>query len=237
MILSRSDVESGFWRYRPDDGFPPGPIRYVQSYDGSTRLNVSCTQTELSFYEQNKLVGEWCQFLPTLTEVRFLWFSSRVSQPLFDAACSIPNLTGLYVKWSGIKSLEALQQLSGLRYLHLGSSSQVESIERLSSLGTLKVLELENLKRIQQLDPLAGLSGLEGLALWGADKPWKVDTLTPLGSLNGLRYLFLNGLRPADTSLEPLRQLKNLENLKLGRWWPEEEVIELQTTNLGLRIS
>ncbi len=237
MILSRSDVESGFWRYRPEDGFPPGPIRYTQSYDGSTRLNVSCTQTELSYYEQKKLVGEWCEFLPTLTEVRFLWFSSRVSQPLFDAACSIPNLTGLYVKWSAIKHLDALRDLSGLRYLHVGSSSQIESVDCLAALTTLKVLHLENLKRIQRLDPLAELSGLEGLALWGGDKPWKVETLKPLGALDGLRYLFLTGLRPTDASLEPLKQLANLENLRLGRWWPEEKVIELQTANLGLRIS
>lgn len=237
MILSRSDIELGFWRHRPEEGFPPVPIRYVQSYEGGTRLNVSCTQTGLSFYEQEKLVREWLDFLPTLTDVRFLWFSSRVSQALFDAACSIPNLTGLYVKRSGVKRLEALQRLTALRYLYLGSSSKAQSIDCLAALTALRVLGLENLKRIPRLDPVSDLSGLEGLELWGGDEPWRVETLEPVGRLQDLRYLFLGRVRPADGSLKPLRGLRNLENLKLGRGWSEEEVIELQTANLGLRIS
>jgi hypothetical protein len=43
-----------------------------------------------------------------------------------------------------------LVTLSNLRYLHIGSSAQVESIDTLSRLGNLVVLEIENFKRIIQ---------------------------------------------------------------------------------------
>ncbi|WP_293726391.1 hypothetical protein, partial [Thiolapillus sp.] len=42
---------------------------------------------------QRKLVESWCEALPGLDKVEFLWLSSRVNQPLFDAACQMKSLT------------------------------------------------------------------------------------------------------------------------------------------------
>ena len=64
------------------------PISYPEDYGGAPRLNLVCTQLDLSAYEQRKLVESWTEILPTLGDVRFLWLSSRAIQSRFEAACA-----------------------------------------------------------------------------------------------------------------------------------------------------
>src|SRR5689334_775216 len=114
-----------FWYYRPDDGFPPSTIRSPEQYDGSECVSIACTQTALPAKAQKNLVRRWCETLPGMSAVRFVWFQSKVPQELFEAACRMPRLEGLYVKWSSIASIEPLLEPAGLRYLHLGSSPAI----------------------------------------------------------------------------------------------------------------
>jgi hypothetical protein len=113
---------------------------------------------DLSSHRQKKLTEAWCALLPELPDVKTLWFNSRVNQPLFEAACEMENLEGLYVKWSGIKSIASLPKLKKLKYLHIGSSAQVESMEPLREMTGLQALEIENFKKIRKLDPIAELT-------------------------------------------------------------------------------
>jgi len=193
---------------------------------------VVCTQLPVESSEQRRIVKEWCHVLPSLGHVRYLWFSSRVSQPLFDAACAMPNLEGLYVKWSGVKTLDALTSMPFLKYLHIGSSAQLESIDPLSQLRGLVVLELEWIKRIADLTPLGALSRLEGLAVEGdMYNTQVVDSLAPLASLSRLRYLFLSNLKSRDGTLRPLVGIESLEHLNTALWWPESD-FEILKRNL-----
>lgn len=226
-----------FWFHRRDQDFPPSPQKSPQEGVEGERLNIACTQTTLSDHKQRALVQEWCDLLPMLPQVRFLWFSSRVPQRLFDAACRMPNLEGLYVKWSGsgITYLDALREASCLQYFHLGSSTSLESIDLLAELRQLRWLGLENIKKIRDIDPVGELAGLVGLYLEGSYWTTQhVRTLEPIGRLRELRYLAIANLKADDKTLAPLFALNKLETFIAAKWWPEEELAEIRRRNRGL---
>lgn len=214
----------GFWRHRPAENFPPRAIRAPDDFQGGEHLSIACTQTELSAKAQKALVQSWCECLPTLTGVRYVWFQSRTPQALFEAACQMPALEGLYVKWSGIQSLTPLAGNQDLRYLYLGSSPGIPSLEPLTGLSQLRWLQLDNLKLITDLEPLSALRELEGLGFVGAEgKRHMVPTLAPLRELTQLRWLHLGALHVADGSLRPLANLTNLRWLGTGNYFSVDE--------------
>ena len=224
-----------FWHYSPET--TPKPV--VQPRDCPTaadRLCVSCTQTGLSGAQQKKLVDAWCALLPTLATVRFLWLTSKVPQRLFEAACGMRGLEGLWIKWSSIVSIDAIGALLLLQHFHLGSSTQLSSIEPLRDRTGVKSLGLENLAKVRRLDPLATLRDLDQLSLEGGMwSPWKVESLSPIGELTELKYLSLANLRADDGTLAPLYGLQKLESLTTAKWWEESELAEIHRRNPGLR--
>lgn len=229
MNLNADQIKNGWWFFRRNEAFPPPAITDPAGYTDEDHLNLVITQLEISDYHQRKLVAEWCHILPSLTNIRYLWFNSRTSQAMFEAACRLPNLEGLFVKWGGIQDLQPLHQPPSLRYLHLGGSGAIKDIETLSNLQQLIVLELENFNAIRQLDPLSSLTELEGLAVEGSMwTPHMVDTLAPLSHLTNLRYLFLANLKALDGTLIPLASLKNLVHLRTSLRWPKAEFATLR---------
>jgi len=221
-----------FWYWKPQSRFPPPAIIHPQQFDGGDRLCVACTQTDLPAREQRRVVDAWCEVLPRLQGVRFAWFSSRVSQELFDAACRIPQLEGLYIKWSGIGNLASLEHARSVRYLHLGQSAKVESIEPLARCLKLRWLGLELLSRIHDLDPLASLVGLEGLSLEGSmSTTWRVKSLAPIGLLSNLRFLSIANLRADDRSLVSLLSLTKLMTFRHATWWDATELNDIKRRN------
>jgi hypothetical protein len=177
-----------FWYYRPEANFPPPCVTRPEEVQPTDRLAVSCTQTRPRPAEERKLVQHWSRFLPTLVDVRFLWLASKVPQELFDAACRMQSLEGFWIKWSGLASIDALQENRTLRYFHLGSSTGLRSIDPLSQHRQLKWLGLENLKRIRDIEPVGELTELEGLTIEGS--MWstqRIRSLAPLGRLKSLR--------------------------------------------------
>lgn len=220
-----------FWYHRPTKNFPPRSIRDPEQWEGGERLSLAVTQTDLKPAEQKKLVQRWCALLPTLKDVRFLWFQSRVSPELFEAACQLPNLEGLYVKWSGIKDFTPIAKLAGtLRYLHMGSSPSLEPLEVLSELPLLEWLELENVRAAAQLEFVSALKNLRGLGLHGDTnslKALKVKSLTPLQGLDQLTWLSLSALRSEDESLAVLARLPSLRYLLINNHFPWQEYAKL----------
>ncbi len=224
-----------FWHWRPDESFPPSSIQRPDQFSNSDRLNVACTQTALSATQQNRLVDEWCEFLPTLSNVRLLWLSSRVPQRLFEAACRMPFLEGIYIKWSGISDLAPLTEAMQLLYFHLGQSAHVKSIDPLREMKRLRWLGLELLSRVRELAAIGTLDGLEGLSLEGSmGTTWRVRTLAPLGRLTALRYLSIANLRADDATLTSLSSLSNLETFRHAKWWKSEELEEIRRRNPAL---
>ena len=167
-----------------------------------------------------------------------LWLSSKVPQELFDAACRMPNLTGLWIKWSSVKNIVSLECAPQLRQLHIGSATSLASIAPLRQLPGLKWLGLENLRLVPDLRVVGALTALEGLTLEGSMwTPWTVETLAPLASLPELKYLSIANLRTQDRTLAPLLALRKLEEFISAKWWDDEELAELRRRNPALRKS
>jgi hypothetical protein len=227
-----NDKTARLYYWYPSEDWPPELVQEPGEIRPDGRLSVACTQTSRSASEQRKLVSRWCDILPNLKGVRHLWLCSRVPQRLFDAACQVPGLESLYIKWGGIKKLNALENASELRHLHIGSSTGVESIEPLGSMKSLTWLGIESFTRISCLDPLEKLVGLEGLTVEGSIWTTQhVQTLAPIGKLLNLRYLAITNLRSMDQTLSPLFALRRLEVFHAAKWWAANEIAELERVN------
>jgi Leucine-rich repeat (LRR) protein len=230
MALTERQIVEGFWWRDRAGNWPPKSITYFEDYIPGERLNLNITQLDVSDYQQRKIVDRWCQKLPGLSEVNFLWFSSRVSQKMFEAACQMPNLVGLNIKWSGIKTLDSLKLLKSLRHLSLGSSSQVESIEPLGELTNLVTLELEQLNKIKDFSLISRLDQLEGLGIDGSIWTTQIiETLTPLENLHSLKYLTLTNAKVLDQSLDPLLGLTKLVRFNCALNLPKAEFEKLKS--------
>lgn len=224
-----------FWNWRPQEDWPPPKVVSPEDYGGQKRLNLVCTQTGLPSTAQRKLVREWCRVLPALQGLEFLWLCSRVPQDVFEAACQVPGLRGLYVKWSGIRSLEPLRHAGALESLHLGDSAGIDALDPIAGLPQLKWLGIGFLPRVSRLDPLAGLQQLTGLALSGGiDRPHRVDTLDPIGRIASLRWMRFGNVRPRDKSIAALSRLRRLEFLDAPGWASSEELEAIRRSNAML---
>jgi hypothetical protein len=175
-----------------------------------------------------KLVAEWIDVLPSLQAVKSLWFVSRVPQELFDAACALKNLEDLDIRWSGIRSLEAIAGLKNLRHFRLSQSGAVESVQPIAQLTRLEWLFIEGVTKDTNLDAYGALTNLIGLGINGNEgKPLVVPTLSPLAKLTNLRWLHLGAIRATDGSLAPLAKLQRLEYLGLPNFFATEEFSRL----------
>lgn len=219
-----------FWAANRSPHFPPPAIAEPDEWDGAPNVRVVCTQTGLSARDQRNLVDRWCAALPAMVAVQVLWLDSRVPQELFDAACQMPQLAGLYLKWNGVKDLSSLRGLHDLRYLHLGASSSVESLRPLQAMNKLEWLQIESPTKDFCLEPLGGLSNLVGLGFTGVEgKKHCVPSLSPLSSLLQLRWLHLGAVHVVDGSLRPIGGLTNLDWLGIGNFFPVEELAWLKS--------
>ncbi|MBT9487015.1 MAG: leucine-rich repeat domain-containing protein [Rubrivivax sp.] len=219
-----------FWGTLARAGTEPRTIRHPQQFEGGEHLSIACTQTDLPATAQKALVAQWCAVLPSLRGVRVLWLQSKVPQALFDAACQLPGLQSLYLKWNGLQQLDALGQCPTLRHLHLGASGGIVSVAPLQTLPALAWFQIANAHKIGRLDDLAGLQQLEGLAFTGGDsQPATVPSLAPLAGLQRLRWLQLGALRVGDGSLRPLGSLAGLQWLGLPNHFEQAEFAWLST--------
>ncbi len=207
----------------------PATVRDPEQYDGSGSLSIACTQTDLPATAQARLVQCWCDLLPTLANVNRVWFRSQVPQRLLDATAKMPRLTDLWIKWSSVKSLDALSYSQSLTNLHLGGSAQVQTLAPLVTLANLKWLTLENIKLVQNLNDIGRLSNLRGLGysggIWG--KP-QVDSLSPLSELKELIWLDVSSLRIRDGSLRPIAKLRSLQKINFPNYYDVEEYAYLR---------
>lgn len=221
----------GFWRHRPTRDFPPKSVQQPEDWSGGERLSLACTQTSLTASAQKKLVQRWCELLPTQSGVRFLWLQSKVTPALFEAACAMPGLEGLYVKWSGVTDFSPIaQRANTLRYLHMGSSPSLTPLDVLQELPLLEWLELENVRAASNLGFLEGMTQLRGLGLSGDTNSIKMltlDSLAPLASLPTLYWLSLAAILVKDESLQTLATLPALKYLQLNNRFKWEEVAAL----------
>lgn len=231
-ILSSKDFSRGLWDYQPDAQWPPKTVAWPEEYEGGDRLSISVRAETTT--QRRRLLRAWCEALPTLREVRFLWIAGTAPQTLLEAACESP-IEGLWMKNTSASSLSSVASAKSLRFLSCCNCTKVETLAPFAEADRLEWLELENLKRVRSLDPLAPLESLQGLSVRGA--MWAkqhVETLAPIEGLTQLRYLDLVALRSDDQTLRPLFSLRNLKTLRLAQWWDNTEVATIRANNPGL---
>lgn len=214
-MITEKQIEHGFWFWDKANDFPPESITYPSEYNGQTKVNIACTQLlELSAIEQNKLIKEWIDFLPTCQEIEMLWFTTNTTQKLFDSVCKLKNLIGLNIKWSNIKSLDKIVALEKIKYLSIGSSSQIESILPISTLKKLEVLRIENFKKISDFSSMSALINLKFFSIEGGMyTKQKVDTFEPFSKLTNLIYFSAVMISCVNKGIDPILKLKNLKTL------------------------
>ena len=218
----------GFWYPRPDLQFPPPVTARPEDHSGSESLRIDCAPAGASPAERKRQMRTWCESLPGLGGVRFLWVRSRMTAEILEAVCRMQGLVGLHANNSSISSFESLSSLPNLAALRLGVSAGLRSLEPLGRMPRLKWLELANLRRIDDFEVLGRLTHLDGLAFDAADgKLLEVESLAPLAGLTQLTWLNLGGVRARDRSLRPLQGLRKLIWLGLARHYPAQEFARL----------
>ena len=179
--------------------------------------------------QQKKLVKEWVDFLPNCQAVKMLWFTTHLTQQIFDSVCKLKNLTGLNIKWSSIKTLDNISNLTSLKYLRIGSSAKVESIKPLITLTNLEVLDIENLKQITDFSPLSNLTNLKFLSIEGGMyTKQKVDTFEPISKLTNLIYFSTAMISCVDKRIDTLFNFKSLLTLNWGFDIPKKDIERLK---------
>lgn len=195
--------------------FPEEPV------DGDA-LSLSWDLGAVSESEKKKVTKAWVARLPTLKHLKRLSLWTHVTQPVFDAACELPQLEVLRIKWSNVQDLGAISTLKNLWALSIGSSTKVRSIEPIAQLQQLTLLELENFKSISDFSPLTRLKALRSLSITGS--MWSqqaIGSLEPFAAMTWLTYLALD--TSSVSSLKPLGRLVGLQELGLGGRLPYEE--------------
>lgn len=236
------------WKYRPlDDSLSDAAVRAGSWFDFSDTPETSFEPHDYAggaglFLDAKPLgridepeshgrkrVETWIELLPSLTEVRQLWLFCHVPKRLFEAACRLPNLETLYVKWGNADGLSPLSNLEHLRHVHLGSMTKVTDVNPLGTMTQLISLEIENFKGVTDFGPLANLTTLEGLALDGSI--WteqKIESLEPIGQMSGLRTFSMINARLRTRSFDPLLKLEQLEHFRWHDWFPDSEFEKLK---------
>lgn len=232
QALRSEIVEPGdsYWYHRPQRNFPPRAIQQPEDYDGGERLSLAITQTALKPPQQRALVKRWCELLPTLANVRVLWFHSKVSQEMFETACAMPALEGLYIKWGSLTDLRPVARLRSLSHFHLGGAPSAEGLDALALLPGLVDLEIANVRAAGDLSFLRALPQLQALSIAGDSnsiKFLKVDTLAPVAALRRLERLSLVTVQVLDGSLAPLADLPALKHLRICNQFARDEFARL----------
>ncbi|MFZ6642777.1 leucine-rich repeat domain-containing protein [Undibacterium sp. TC4M20W] len=193
----------------------PKSIIYPDAYDGGETLALSWDLGAVPDNEKKKVIQLWSAKLPELTNVRRLSLWTHVTQSVFDAACKMPALEHLQIKWSNLKSLQGIEQLQNLRRLTIGSSTKIDSLDPLRKLSQLKVLEIENFKSISDFSPLLDLTVLESLSVTGS--MWSrqnLGSIEPFAKMTWLKSLCIDTSHIS--SIKALGNLKGLQNLSIG---------------------
>lgn len=226
MKLSDRQIEYGFNYYFKEENYKIIRVVELAEYNGEEKLTINCTQLGDSFTPQFKtqkdkkrVVLEWCEFLhqnPTaFTELRF---GTRMPQELFDAVCSQKRLKQLDIKWGAYKDISAIENLTNIELLHIGSGASVESIAPLSKLKNIIALSVENFQKIVNYDDLSELTKLESLSIEGdglGPQYIKIDNIDFLSRLPQLRFFRLLTERLQNKDYTAVLELKNIEHLTL----------------------
>lgn len=216
-MLDERDIENSFTYFYKDEPQKKS-VTEISEYSGEEELTISCTQLDSNTQKEKKqILAEWIDFLSSnRTAFTTLSFPSRVPQELFNALCMQKRLRHLDIKWGQYPDISAIENLSELRLLNLGSGSSIQSIEPIAKLKKLQGLHIENYQCINDYSPLIALNELVSLEIYGdiwAPKNIHIKDLEFLRHMPQLRRFELCRAIMESKDYSPLSALENIEAL------------------------
>lgn len=227
MKLNDRQIEYGFNYYFKEESDKIKSVVALSEYGGEDKLSINCTQLDYWIAENGKkekdkkrILSEWCEFLTQhSTAFTELDFGTRMPQELFNAVCNQTQLKRLTIKWGAYKDISAIENLTNVELLHIGSGAGVESIKPLARLKNIVALSVENFQKISSYDDLSALTTLESLSIEGdgmGPRYIKIHDINFLKNMKQLRYLRLLTERLQTKDYTPILALENLEHLTLS---------------------
>ena len=177
-----------------------------------------------------RLISKATRFetLAEFKDLNALWCFG-IDQKKLDHISRCQSLQRLYIGYNlRAGDFSPLKRLPKLDVLHLDSCSKVSGLEQLAELTQLTGLSIENFKNVHDIAPLLALTNLRELAIDGS--MWTRMTITsvePIRNLSNLEFLSLTNTKVADESLEPLQELSNLKTLSIANFLPVAEFAKL----------
>jgi len=216
-VLNERNIENSF-TYLYKDELRKKVVTTISEYNGEEELTISCTQLDSTTQKDRKqILTEWIDFLSSnRTAFTILSFPKRVPQELFNALCMQKRLRSLDIKWGQYPDISAIENLSELRLLNLGSGSSIQSIEPIAKLKKLEGLHIENYQCINDYSPLITLNELVSLEIYGdiwAPKNIHIKDLEFLRHMPQLRRFELCRAIIENNDYSPLSALENIEAL------------------------
>lgn len=120
----------------------------------------------------------------------------------------LPNLEGLVIKHSTIKSLEGITSMVKLINLFLGACRNLTSIKELSNLKNLKEVRLNGCPKINELSPLSNLKNMDILELTDCRNISSIKFIKKIPSLK--RLVIAGNTLVEDGDVKPAFHIQDL---------------------------
>lgn len=180
--------------------------RGKRSFTFLSRLKGLRTLTLIGHAADVEVVGE-------LARLRQLNFQS-VSPTSLRFLVDLPELRALRLALGGLRSLDGLEDLARLEYLHIWQVRHLDDLAAVAELEALETLFLQALRNVKSLPPLARLTRLK--TVW-------LDTMTRLRDFRGIAqapnlsnftFIAATNCRPSDFT--PLLRHPTLQTMRVG---------------------
>lgn len=151
-------------------------------------------------------------------------YARVVNQKQFDLLMTEFKFKSLWVYGLRVADLSALESQTELETLVLQWNTKATELWDLSNQSQLKQVVLHDFSKLRSIANLASCTSLEYLDLSGGIwNTLKIETLEPIRSLKNLQELYMSNIRVLDESLEPLTDLESLRTLSISNQFKTEE--------------
>jgi Leucine-rich repeat (LRR) protein len=144
-----------------------------------------------------------------------------------DSRIEVESLTLMNFQ---VADLSPLENLTNIQTLILHWNNKATRLWNFERMKTLRGLSIVDLKRLREIDELQKCTWLEQLYIGGGIVPenyMQLQSLESLRTLQNLVYLHLGNVRVLEKGLEPIGNLKNLQELDTNYLFDTEDYARL----------
>lgn len=131
-----------------------------------------------------------------------------------DFLCGLKHLWSLDIKLGGTHNLEALEGMSGIKYLELWQVRELKNIAVVSTMFGLQFLFLQSLPHIRAIPDLSRLMALRRVYLESLKGLKDISALAKAPAIEELIHVFAQGMEPGQ--YVDLLKIKSLKRLLVG---------------------